>query len=299
MNSQINADQKWNDIRFQMHVWVSRCRMPSPWPAWSTLQPFWPCKKSSNDHRSHTNPTETSTPNSSISSAHWSGGWDSLFNNNNKDDVQKTSSLQSPNSGLEEFEHNDFGLSKVQFSYWEMTQCSLLLQGESQQCQYPFVLQKEEWSACRHLGSRTISTNRPASSPCSFNVWTSTACLHVHTARWGLMSIAPVDSKSKPAETELGCSPMAKGIKLMLSNLFYSFLLNKPSLWHFASLTNTYHNSIFIWHNGPICLLLTYTTVSLHSSNHWKLTVFFSLLGWGHGFGSFILFSLHEFEWNR
>lgn len=65
---------------------------------------------------------------------------------------------------------------------------------------------------------------------------------------------------------------MAKGGELMLSNLFYSFLLNKQSLWHVSSLTNTYHNSIFIWHNGPICFLLTYTTISLYSSNHWKLT---------------------------
>lgn len=90
--------------------------------------------------------------------------------------------------------------------------------------------------------------------------------------RWWLISLVPLRLRGKTAERELGWLPMAKGEELMLSNLFYSFLLNKQSLWHVSSLTNTYHNSIFIWHNGPICFLLTYTTISLYSSNHWKLT---------------------------
>lgn len=40
----------------------------------------------------------------------------------------------------------------------------------------------------------------------------------------------------------------------------------------FFSRKNTYHRSIFIWHNGPICFLLTYAAVSACASNHWKLT---------------------------
>lgn len=83
-------------------------------------------------------------------------------------------------------------------------------------------------------------------------------------------------SKGKPASGQSGWLPMAKGKELMLS-LFKrkkkkSFLLNKQSSWHVSSRTNTYHSPIFIWHNGPICFLLTYTAVSVRSSNHWKLT---------------------------
>lgn len=62
------------DILFQLHVWVSHCRKPSPWPAWSTLQPSWPWKRAVTT-TSH--PMDISIPNN-LKDIHWHC-WNSLF----------------------------------------------------------------------------------------------------------------------------------------------------------------------------------------------------------------------------
>lgn len=54
---------------------------------------------------------------------------------------------------------------------------------------------------------------------------------------------------------------------------FICILFRSEQSWkRFPVLQMAYHNLIFIWHNGPICCLLTYTSLSVHSSNHWKLS---------------------------
>lgn len=53
---------------------------------------------------------------------------------------KKKSSVGHPDYGHVVFGRSDLGLSKGQSSYFKMTHCSLLLQGESQQCHYSFVI---------------------------------------------------------------------------------------------------------------------------------------------------------------
>lgn len=106
-------------------------------------------------------------------------------------------------------------------------------------------------------------------------LWLSVLCAYTSTQnRWWLISLVPLSLNGKPTEREggLGWLPMARGKKLMLSDVLLFNLLNKQSLWHISFLMNAYRHSIFIWHNGPICFLLTCTSVSLYSSNHRKPT---------------------------
>lgn len=74
---------------------------------------------------------------------------------------------------------------------------------------------------------------------------------------------------------ELGWWPPAKGQRVNSIHFWrrkiFSYWLSKAR-GMFLLLQNTYHRSIFIWHNGPICFLLTYAAVSACASNHWKLT---------------------------
>lgn len=60
------------------------------------------------------------------------------------------SSLDHPDYGHVEFEHNDLGLSTGQSSYSEMTHSHLLLHGMSQQYHYSFVLYKRQNN--QHVG---------------------------------------------------------------------------------------------------------------------------------------------------
>lgn len=80
-----------------------------------------------------------------------------------------------------------------------------------EQCYYTSVL-RDKWSACWHWAIRIIYWNRQASFLCSLHWYcVGLCCMCACPYRWGLLSIVPLESKRKPAESELGWLPIAKG----------------------------------------------------------------------------------------
>ncbi len=127
--------------------------------------------------------------------------------------------------------------------------------------------------------------------------------------RWGFISLVPLEENQQRERRD---DRRWQRTQLLLSDLFLFSPTDLAKLVTFF-FSFTYHNPIFIWHNGPICLLLTYAMVSLHSSNHWKLTgccvCFFHYWGEDKDLGHFTsfpfmnlnesdrIFDEHEMHW--
>lgn len=159
------------------------------------------------------------------------------------------------------------------------------------------------WALKRQLISMlalTIYFYRHASTHCVIIVRVSAVCRHVHTAQVMINISSSIESKRKTSRERIGMIADGKGRRVNAFKFVFilSYWTSKARgmflLWQMhitiQSSFGIMDQFAFCWHN---------TTVSLYSSNHWKLHVFFSLLGWRQRFGSFNLFSLHEFEWIR